>query len=47
MDEPEYDEKVIKLLEHVWGDGFLSPGGSEEVDLIVAKADFKEAVVLN
>ena len=30
-DEVHYDEKIISFLEDLWGDGFLSPGGSEEV----------------
>ena len=30
-DEVHYDEKIIAFLEDLWGDGFLSPGGSEEV----------------
>lgn len=47
MEEPEYDEKIIKLFEHVWGDGFLSPGGSEEVDLIVKGADLTDKTLLD
>ena len=47
MDTPEYDDKTIRLLEHVWGKGYLSPGGSDEVDLIVSKASFDDAVVLD
>ncbi len=33
--EPEYDEVHMRFLELVWGDGFLSPGGSAEVDLVL------------
>ena len=47
MESPEYDDRTIKLLEHVWGTGFLSPGGSDEVDLIVSKASFQQANVLD
>lgn len=47
MDTPEYDDRTIKLLEHVWGTGYLSPGGSDEVDLIVSKASFEQATVLD
>lgn len=32
LSEPgEYDESMLALLQIIWGDGFLSPGGSEEV----------------
>ena len=47
MESPEYDDRTIKLLEHVWGEGFLSPGGSDEVNLIVSKASFQQANVLD
>ena len=30
-DEVLYDKQVIKFLEDIWGDGFLSPGGADEV----------------
>jgi hypothetical protein len=30
--EQEYDDELIALLEAVWGEGFMSPGGCEEVD---------------
>lgn len=28
----EYDENLMALLEAVWGEGFMSPGGTDEVD---------------
>ena len=32
LSEPgEYDESMLTLLQIIWGDGFLSPGGSDEV----------------
>jgi SAM-dependent methyltransferase len=32
LSEPgEYDEGMLTLLQIIWGDGFLSPGGSEEI----------------
>jgi SAM-dependent methyltransferase len=32
LSEPgEYDESMLTLLQIIWGDGFLSPGGGEEV----------------
>lgn len=33
--EPEYDEPAIRFLEALWGEGYLSPGGPEEVDRIL------------
>ena len=35
MGEPatqEYDDKLMALLEALWGEGFMSPGGIDEVD---------------
>ncbi len=34
--EPEYDESAIRFLEALWGEGYLSPGGPEEVDRMLA-----------
>ena len=34
--EPEYDDAAIRFLEALWGDGYLSPGGPEEVDRVLA-----------
>lgn len=32
LSEPgEYDESMLTLLQIIWGEGFLSPGGSEEI----------------
>lgn len=32
LSEPgEYDESMLALLQIIWGDGFLSPGGSDEI----------------
>lgn len=28
----EYDESLATLLEAIWGEGFMSPGGTDEVD---------------
>ena len=44
---PEYDDKAIRFLESLWGEGFLSPGGSKEVDRIVSNLDFTDARVLD
>ena len=34
-----YHRQMIDMLQAIWGDGFLSPGGPEEVARIVAGAD--------
>ena len=34
--QPEYDLPAIRFLEAVWGEGYLSPGGPEEVDRVLA-----------
>jgi phosphoethanolamine N-methyltransferase len=34
--DPEYDDTAIRFLEVVWGPGYLSPGGSDEVDRVIA-----------
>ncbi len=42
-----YDEAVITFLEGLWGDGFLSPGGAEEVARTVADVDLDGRVVID
>ncbi|HEU0223672.1 MAG TPA: hypothetical protein VFR34_15875, partial [Paracoccaceae bacterium] len=32
---PEYDDRAIRLLAALWGEGFLSSGGPEEVDVVL------------
>lgn len=34
--DPEYDDTAIRFLEALWGEGYLSPGGAEEVDRVLA-----------
>ena len=34
-DEGEYGKKQIDTLEMIWGEGYLSPGGASEIDLIL------------
>ncbi|MFZ1815882.1 MAG: methyltransferase domain-containing protein [Rhizobiaceae bacterium] len=46
-DEPEYDNKAIAFLEAVWGPGFLSPGGPEEVNRVIEGVNFDGAHVLD
>ena len=49
MDEArqEYDEDLIAVLEGVWGEGFLSPGYTEEVDLVLEGLCLKDKSVLD
>ena len=43
----EYDENTISVLEAVWGEGFMSPGGTEEVDRVLGSVDLSQANVLD
>lgn len=45
--EAEYDDGLIRFLEIVWGDGYLSPGGPEEVDRVLAGLDLRGKRVLD
>lgn len=42
-----YDDALVVLLEAVWGEGYLSPGGPEEVRAIVAGVEFAGKAVLD
>ena len=44
---PDYDDHAIAFLEMLWGKGHLSPGGTDEVDRIVAGVDFAGRRVLD
>jgi len=46
-DEGEYGIKQIMFLESVWGEGFLSPGGVEEIDLVVDGLDLSGKNILD
>lgn len=43
----EYDEGFIARLEMMWGEGFLSPGGADEVRAILAGEDLSGKCVLD
>lgn len=43
----EYDDTAIRFLEALWGEGYLSPGGPEEVDRVVAGLDLKGKKLLD
>lgn len=47
VDGELYHDKLITLLEDVWGDGWLSPGGPEELARLVAPVDFTGKSVLD
>lgn len=46
-DAAEYDDTAIRFLEALWGEGYLSPGGPEEVDRVVAGLDLSGKAVLD
>jgi SAM-dependent methyltransferase len=44
---PDYDDHAITFLEMMWGKGHLSPGGTDEIDRIVAGVEFAGRRVLD
>lgn len=42
-----YHGKLIRMLEIVWGDGWLSPGGPDEVNLVLEGIDLSGRTVLD
>ena len=42
-----YNNQVISFLEELWGDGFLSPGGSNEVEKVLEGVNIKDQRVLD
>ncbi len=42
-----YHVRMIDMLQAVWGEGFLSPGGAEEVARLVADADLAGASIVD
>lgn len=45
--EDEYNEGLVKLLELVWGEGFLAPGGADNVRQIIEGLDLRDKRVLD
>jgi len=43
----EYDENLTALLEAIWGEGFMSPGGTAEVDRYLAGVEVEGRRVLD
>ncbi len=46
-DEGHYGPKQLNLLKVVWGEGFLSPGGTDEIDQIIKNTDVVGKSVLD
>ena len=46
-DEGHYGPKQLNLLKVVWGEGFLSPGGTAEIDEIMTGVDATGRAVLD
>ena len=47
QDEILYNTQVIGFLEEIWGDGFLSPGGPDEVARVITGVDIADKFVLD
>ena len=45
--EIEYDDRMVAYLEAIWGQGFLSPGGPEEIAAILEGSDIAGLLVLD
>ncbi len=43
----EYDDSAIRFLEALWGEGYLSPGGPDEVDRVLAGLSLAGKTVLD
>lgn len=43
----EYDDQLTVFLEAVWGEGFMSPGGTDEVDRYLTDIDLAGRSVLD
>ncbi len=45
--QQEYDDDFVCVLEAVWGEGYLSPGGADEVEQIIGEADLYNQSILD
>ncbi|MGO9717534.1 MAG: methyltransferase domain-containing protein [Steroidobacteraceae bacterium] len=43
----EYDAGMLALLQIIWGDGFLSPGGADEIERLLEGSDIEGCEVLD
>ena len=46
-DEGHYGPKQLNLLKTVWGEGFLSPGGTDEIDEVMKGIDASGKSILD
>ena len=46
-DEGHYGPKQLNMLEVIWGKGYLSPGGSDEIDQIIGELDLSGKKILD
>ena len=46
-DEGHYGPKQLNMLKVIWGEGYLSPGGSEEIDEIIGELDLSNKKILD
>ena len=46
-DEGHYGPKQLNLLKTVWGEGFLSPGGTDEINRIIKGIDVSNKTILD
>lgn len=47
MSDDHYPARMIAMLEAIWGEGFLSPGGRDEVARVIGDHDIAGAAVLD
>ncbi len=47
MSEEHYPQQLIAMLEAIWGEGFLSPGGAEEVERVIGSHNIAGFSVLD
>lgn len=45
--ESEYDDASVNFLETLWGEGYLSPGGPEEIRTVLKGLDLRGVTVLD
>ena len=43
----EYGDAMVTMLELIWGEGYMSPGGPQSVRDIVAGVDLADKLVLD
>ena len=46
-DEGHYGPKQLNMLKVIWGEGYLSPGGSVEIDEIIGELDLSNKKILD